>query len=121
LFIDHNVHRLLTDLPYFPFQIILGLWFGWALSRHFRHRSMLWVWILPLALLCFAFADLSTVSSLGFRLRLMHFFAQGCQPENRCVDQLVITMPFYASVSYSLGAFLARRISKVHIVESAAI
>lgn len=30
-----------------------------------------------------------------------------CGPQDRCTDQLGITMPFYASLAYSVGAFLA--------------
>jgi hypothetical protein len=36
--------------------------------------------------------------------------------EDRCADQLVITMPFYVSVAYSLGAFVARRIPGGHLL-----
>jgi len=36
-----------------------------------------------------------------------HYFGWGCRPKERCIDQLVITMPFYASVAYSLGARLS--------------
>ena len=32
----------------------------------------------------------------------------GCQLRAHCIDQLLITMPFYASAAYSLGALLAR-------------
>lgn len=113
LFADHNVHQLLTALPYFPVQIGLALWYGWSLERRFQHRSMLWVWIIPLVILFFAFVDLPTVSSLSVPLRLSHFFGWGCRPENRCVDQVVITMPFYSSAAYSTAAFLSRRMMNV--------
>jgi hypothetical protein len=41
-----------------------------------------------------------------------HFFGLGCRAEDRCFDQIVFTMPFYASAAYSLGALLARRMGR---------
>lgn len=104
-------HWILTGTPYFPVQIVLALFLGWLLSRRFHHRSMLWVWILPTGILCCAFAVLPTVTSLTLQFRLSHFFGWGCRPENRCFDQIGVTLPFYIAVAYSAGALLARRTS----------
>ena len=112
----HFVHRLLTENPFYPVQIVSGLYFGWLLGRRFNHRSMLWIWILPLAILIYAFAATPTLSPWASILarpdtvqsRLSYYFGWGCQPRARCLDQLLITMPFYASVAYSFGALLAR-------------
>jgi hypothetical protein len=129
LFVAHNAHVLLTELPYFPMQIVLGLWTGWAFSRRFHHRSMLWVWVLPFLILCYAVIAVPTLApdliiksvieqSAGSQSPLSHYFGSGCSVKNRCVDQLLITMPFYVSVSYSLGALLARRLGrKTHPAE----
>jgi len=48
--------------------------------------------------------------------RFSHYLGSGCSTKDFCEDQLVITMPFYASVGYSISAFFAhlaslRRIS----------
>jgi hypothetical protein len=110
------VHWVLTENPFYPVQIVTGLYFGWLLGRRFHHRSMLWIWILPLAILIYAFAATPTVSPWASILirpdtvqsRLSYYFGWGCQPRARCLDQLLITMPFYASVAYSFGALLAR-------------
>ena len=110
------VHWVLTENPFYPIQIVAGLYFGWLLGRRFQHRSMLWIWILPLAILAYAFVATPVVSPWASILirpdtlqsRLSFYFGWGCQPRARCIDQLLITMPLYASVSYSLGALLAR-------------
>jgi hypothetical protein len=110
------VHWVLTENPFYPVQIVVGLYFGWLLGRRFNHRSMLWIWILPLAILIYAFAATPTLSPWASILaqpstvqsRLSYYFGWGCQPRARCLDQLLITMPFYASVAYSFGALLAR-------------
>jgi hypothetical protein len=110
------VHWVLTENPFYPVQIIVGLYLGWLLGRRFNHRSMLWIWILPLAILIYAFAATPTLSPWASILarpdtvqsRLSYYFGWGCQPRARCLDQLLITMPFYASVAYSFGALLAR-------------
>ena len=111
-----DVHRVLTQTPYFPVQIALALLLGWLLGRFLAHRSMLWVWVLPLAVLGCALVAFSSTGQLLLhqyaRLSspslLPHFFGWGCQ--NLCLDQLLITMPFYSAGAYSLGAWLARRI-----------
>jgi hypothetical protein len=106
------LHHVLTELPYFPVQTALGIWFGWVLGRRFRHQSMKYVWILPFLSLSYAVLavpslNLEPVSVLEPRQSpLSHYFGWGCQPKNHCLDQLVTTMPFYAALAYSLGAWL---------------
>jgi hypothetical protein len=115
------VHWLLTENPFYPVQIMAGLYLGWRIGRHFQHKSMLWIWVLPLLVLCYALvvglilipewtSVLARRSTVG--TQLSHYFGWGCQPRARCLDQLLITMPFYASAAYSLGALLARNALK---------
>lgn len=116
---EHDVSRLLTQLPYFPVQILEGLCLGWALGRGLRQRAMLWVWVLPALILCYAFINPPNISpgftsavALTFRNKSVrsHFFGSACRAdiEDGCLDQLTFTMPFYASAAYSIGALLAR-------------
>jgi hypothetical protein len=113
----HLAYWLLTENPFYPVQIVAGLYLGWLIGRRFQHKSMLWIWVLPFAFLCYALmvgpiglfpqwtsalARPSTVGSLSY------YCGRGCQPRAHCIDQLMITMPFYASAAYSLGALLAR-------------
>src|SRR5262249_10124539 len=104
--------------PFYPVQIAIGLYLGWLIYRRFQHRSMLWVWILPLALLTYAFIAVPTLSPARSSIllrpntlqsRLSYYFGTGCKPRDRCLNQLVLTMPFYASIAYSLGAWLAQK------------
>ena len=111
------VHWLLTENPFYPLQVLTALYFGWLLGRRFQNKSMLWIWILPSAILAYAFAATPPISPWASVLmrpksiwaRLSFYFGWGCQPRERCIDQLLITMPFYASVAYSVGALLARK------------
>lgn len=113
------VHWILTENPFYPVQITVGLYFGWLIGRRLQHRCMLWIWIFPLAILGYAFMatpHLSPYASVLARpdsapARFSFYFGWGCQPRERCLDQLLVTMPFYASVAYSLGALLARKAS----------
>jgi hypothetical protein len=81
-----DFHFILSETPYFPVQIAFALVLGWLLGRSLRHRSMLWVWILPLAILCFAFVttpmEQTSVLAKQFlgQTRLSHFFGWGCRP-----------------------------------------
>jgi hypothetical protein len=112
-----DFHRVLTGTPYFPVQIVLALLLAFLLSRFIRHRSMLWVWILPFTILCCVVSAFPRIgqlvdpryAALSSPSRVSHFFGWGCQPENRCLDQLMLAMPFYSASAYSIGAWLARR------------
>jgi hypothetical protein len=111
-------HWILTETGYFPLQIAFALFLGWLLGRDLRRRSMLWVWVIPFVILCYALAAIPTITpflttsamqaGIG-QPRLWHYFASGCRAEYRCLDQVIFTMPFYASVAYSIGALLAPR------------
>ncbi len=79
---------------------------------------MLWIWVIPLAVLCYAFLDVPILVSTWtstlarpstIQARLSYYFDWSCQPRAHCIDQLLIAMPFYASAAYSLGALLARK------------
>jgi hypothetical protein len=115
-----HYYAILSEKPYFPVQITLGLILGLLLGGCVQRRSMLWVWVLPFVILCLAVAALPTISPfLPLMLqaginqsRLSHYFGWGCQPKNRCIDQLLITMPFYASTATSVGALVARKLRK---------
>lgn len=115
----HQASTVLTELPYFPAQIASSLWWGWYLSQRLRHRTMFWVWIAPLGLLTYAFlmlppillSPLPTAASAAGQSRWWHYFGGGCSlgDHDPCFDQLVLTMPFYASTAYSVGALAARK------------
>lgn len=110
----HVVHWVLTENPFYPLQILAGSYFGWLLGRRFQHKCMLWIWVFPFAILVYAFATRNLNSSVLFhndsiQERLSFFFGWGCKPREHCIAQLLITMPFYASVAYSVGALVARR------------
>src|SRR5262244_666883 len=49
-----TLSSMVTELPYFPVQVVFALILGWLLGRAFRHRTMVWVWVIPLAVLCYA-------------------------------------------------------------------
>jgi hypothetical protein len=106
-------HELLTDTPYFPSQVVLALLLGWLFARYAWRGSMVYVWVLPSAVLLLVFAtnhhplDFGPVSSALAQPRLSHFFGRSCRPKNRCFDQIVITLPFYSATAYSVGALLA--------------
>jgi hypothetical protein len=90
-------------------QIIVASLLGWLVSDLFGHESMLWVWVIPFAWLVYDFVRLPTVLGMTLQARLSHFFGSGCRPENHCIDQTGVTLPFYAAVAYSIGALLARK------------
>ena len=112
--LTRGMHLIMSNTPFFPIQIAMGAYFGWKLYRRWRHRSMLWVWILPGAVLTYAVITIPTFSPWATPVSadtgpLAHYFGWGCQADYRCYDQLTFTEPFYTSVAYSLGALWASR------------
>ncbi len=109
---------ILTETGFFPLQIAFAMFLGWLLGRDLRRKSMLWVWVIPFAILCYALAAIPTISPFPIpralqagvgQSRLWHYFAAGCRSEHRCLDQIIVIMPFYAGAAYSIGALLAPR------------
>jgi hypothetical protein len=114
-------HWLLTENPFYVVQIVTGVYLGWVLGRRLQHRFVVWVWVLPAAILSYALITVPTLipewTSVLARPRTIHsrlsyYFGWGCSPRVHCLDQLLITLPFYASAAYSIGAWFARRYPK---------
>jgi hypothetical protein len=114
---QHDSGWILSGTPYYPVQVCLALFLGWSLGGWLQHRSMLWVWVIPSAILCIVVAAFPWIGQIVIKQywylsspsRLSHFFGWGCRLENRCLDQTITTLPFYCSVAYSLGAWRARK------------
>lgn len=100
---------LLTEIPGFPIQTLVALFAGFSLAKIYRHKEMLFVWILPLISLILGMVLVIPEVSLSY------FFSSACQPSNdyvvqrdHCVYQIVFGLPFLVSLAYALGALLAR-------------
>jgi len=105
-----SLQWLLVQTPFYPLQIAMGAYCGWLIARKFRHRSMLWVWVVPGLLLCYSIMAVPTLTGTISVIQtkpFTHYLGWGCKPKDGCIDQLVVTMPFYASLAYSIGAWLA--------------
>lgn len=112
--VTRGLHVILT--PFFPIQILAGGYAGWSLYRRWAGRSMFSVWILPGVVLTYVVIAIPTFSPWSLTPQtgpLSHYFGWGCQPDDRCYDQLTFTQPFYASVAYSLGALWASHTMRV--------
>jgi hypothetical protein len=102
---------ILTETPYFPVQIALGLLIGFQMGRRYKHRVMLWVWVVPALAIVFAlrFAPLRPIVVSGVEITpIQHFFGWACLPQNHCFEQVGLTLLLYSSGAYAIGARLAR-------------
>lgn len=109
---SRTAHWILTETPYFPVQIVVGLLWGFQLGRRYRHRVMLWTWIVPALAIAFLilFVPLPPVVVSGVEItKTEHFFGGGCLPQNHCFEW-PLTVLLYAAAAYSLGAFAAHRL-----------
>ncbi len=114
--IHHAFIASVTRPPYFPAQSLWAFFLGWSLSGFLRHRTMLWVWVVPSVVLGYLYVQfpncpvlLSRNACLDSPSAYTNFFGQNCIPGRSCVYQLFITYPFLAATAYSLGALMARR------------
>lgn len=80
---------------------------------------MLWVWVVPFLILLYVVIDVPTltphfISAMAQaqaganQSSVAHYLGWGCQPKDGCFDETVVTMPFYASIAYSVGAWVAQ-------------
>lgn len=108
--------RSVSRPPYFPARTLWAFFLGWSLSGFLRHRTMLWVWVVPSLILSWLFiqfpncpALLSRNACLDFPSAYSLFFGPNCTPGRSCLYQLYFTYPFLTAAAYSVGALLARR------------
>jgi hypothetical protein len=97
---------ILTEMPGFPIQAIVGLSLGLLAGKYTRSNFAMWTWVLPGAILCIAMI----LEPRNDPSILAHYFGRGCNPANRCFDQLGFTLPFLAAVAYGVGALLSRKL-----------
>jgi hypothetical protein len=116
--IHHSFITSVTRPPYFPAQTVWAFFIGWSLGGFLRHRTMLWVWVVPSVVLGWLFIQfpncpvlLFTNACLDSPSAYSHFFGRNCTPGRSCLYQLYFTFPFLVAAAYSLGALLARRMS----------
>ena len=116
--IHQSFIRSVTRPPYFPAQILWAFFLGWSLSGFLGHRTMLWVWVVPSLVLGWLFIRFPNCPANLFRNACLDspsayslFFGRNCTPGGSCLYQLYFTYPFLAAAAYSVGAFLARRMS----------
>ncbi len=106
---------LLTTIPEFPIQTAIALLLGWWVMNSTRQSVALWVWVLP-AIMMLTMLIHGPVAEYGFHSGanvFSHFFGSGCKPRDRCLDQIVFTLPLCTAVGYSLGAAFARSRKKL--------
>jgi hypothetical protein len=115
-YLEYAWYQIFAYRPYFPVQILAGFYLGWLIARRFGHRVMIWVWIIPAAILCYAVVAVPTLApnmispilwSGGGESWLTHYFGWGCSMRDGCFDQVLVTQPSYTAIAYSIGALLA--------------
>jgi len=104
--------KILTGIPGFPVQAVIGLVLGFLLARFFGRwvmvRVMVWMWVLPLILF-----GLAVLFPPMHGAPLFAPYARGNSgPANTFLSVLSYSFPLVAAAAYSLGAKVADR--RVH-------
>jgi hypothetical protein len=119
-----GIHRSfvssLSHPPYFPAETVWAFFLGWSLGGFLRHRTMLWVWVVPSVVLGYLYFQFPNCPVDFFRNGCLDspsayslFFGRDCIPGGSCQYQLLFTYPFFAAVGYSAGALLAQRMNRL--------
>jgi predicted MFS family arabinose efflux permease len=113
---------ILTTIPGFPVQTMIGMLLGGCLMKNTGHRAALWVWVAPAItmLILLMHGPVAEYGIHGSANVFSHFFGNGCKPGDRCLDQIVFTLPLCTTIGYSLGAAFARPQKKAAMTFSAA-
>ena len=101
-----TVHWVLTETPFFPVQIAIGLISGFVIGRFCRIPFTTRMWVIPCLVLVAALVSKPLQSG---QARLDHFFGWGGLPPHRQYDEVAITLPFYIAAAYSVAAELSSR------------
>jgi hypothetical protein len=91
--------------PYYPLEIVLAALAGYFGYNRIKGNYCFWVWIVPTAYLAtkmILWTPTSVLSHHNWSATLAHFFV-GTPPH---YPEGNVTIPFYTSVSYTLGALL---------------
>jgi hypothetical protein len=105
---SHADYNLLTSVakgPYYPLEIVVAALAGYFCTMRFKGNYRFWVWIVPTVYLAGKIVFWTPSSALGehsWGTALPHFFA-GTPPH---YYEGSVTVPFYTSLSYTLGALL---------------
>lgn len=113
-FTSKRASWILTEIPGFPVQIATGIFIGFLVGKYLYNKAELYVWILPLLILCFGMVFIPAKEVPWFS----YFFGRECSPVNRCFDQFFFTLPCFSSAGYSFGATMARKITGKFPVQS---
>jgi len=99
-------HWLLTETPYFPVQILMGLIAGFVVGKRPTLPLARWMWVIPSLCLLLALVFLPIPAGQG---RFDHFFGWAGLPQHRQYDEVALTLPFYVALAYSCAASLGGR------------
>lgn len=104
LFPGPHFRLILVGGPFYPIQISLGLAAGCTLFLWLNQRLMQYMWVLPSVIL--AICVIGSPASIADSVNL--YFWTGCNISSGCYQQLGVTLPFYTSAAYSIGALIAK-------------
>jgi len=101
---------MLTEIPGYPVQAVLGLLLGFVLARYMRRGTMVWTWVVPLTVLGVTIITLP-VKDPSILNQVLRY---GCAEGGPCFDRQGVALLGFgvvsvASIAYSLGATLAKQ------------
>ena len=103
---NDSLAEQLVGEPFWLPNILAGACFGAFFYKRIRHRFAFWSWVPSCILLIWSAWDWHGAMS-KYDSTWDTYFGKNCGG-SECVYQIFLTVPFYASVAYALGAVLAR-------------
>jgi len=115
---QHIISGSVIETPLYVPEILAGLLAGWFLFEVWPSRTALLAWALPLAFLVWSASSWHETMAM-WDSTWDTYFGRNCGG-SECLYQVFLTVPFYASTAYSIGAFMRFRTRAGNAVDSAA-
>ena len=99
----------LVSGPYPVLPNVAGLVMGYLTNRRFRTKAAVFVWVPPLLCLTYSIATWKSYGGHSYWADVWaNFFGASCG-DTECLYELLVTLPFYTSAAYSVGALFGYR------------
>lgn len=104
-----NLSGLMLERFWLP-ELVTAIWLGWFLYRRIPSRLAFLAWVPPAVFLIWNVLEWHR-SGFQYDSTWDTFFGSHCG-DSGCLYELLLTMPFYTGLGYSMGALLCKIVDR---------
>lgn len=106
---DTLIARYSLNEPYFALPVLMAACLGFLSPRWSRSSVSKWVWLIPTIALAYNILPGLFRSPNARKWVWDNYFSAGCG-STECLYEFFITVPFYTSLSYTIGSATGQRV-----------